>query len=191
MQYPDNKPVQLKVILLGEPGVGKTSLFHRYETIGNCCIATSSCLCTREFLVGPNRLPLEVITVYDFLGFHSHCNPCTEAGMYVHRYACTDVSVVTNTVVRQCAHACKQMHTHCCTQVHIPLCCLDIYVNYAFDCSLWSYANMYVLQKPSFTLCNVHSFQNDWFHAVYYSSVNYFCLHWGLCNSQHVLPLLA
>lgn len=60
MQYPDNKPVQLKVILLGEPGVGKTSLFHRYETIGNCCIATSSCLCTREFLVGPNRLPLEV-----------------------------------------------------------------------------------------------------------------------------------
>ncbi|PIK39166.1 putative ras-related protein [Apostichopus japonicus] len=64
MQYPDNKPVQFKVILLGESGVGKTTLYNRYQAVDKHSHTTNSCHCSREFPVGPKRLPVE-LTLWD------------------------------------------------------------------------------------------------------------------------------
>ncbi|PIK58097.1 putative ras-related protein [Apostichopus japonicus] len=64
MQYPDNKPVQFKVILLGESGVGKTTLYNRYQAVDKHSHTTSSCHCSREFPVGPKGLPVE-LTLWD------------------------------------------------------------------------------------------------------------------------------
>ncbi|KAJ8041474.1 Ras-related protein Rab-21 [Holothuria leucospilota] len=68
MQYPDSKPVQFKLILLGESGVGKTSLFSRYQAKefprNGHSATTVSCHCSRDFPVGARSRPVEV-TLWD------------------------------------------------------------------------------------------------------------------------------
>lgn len=91
MQYPDNKPVQFKVILLGESGVGKTTLYNRYQAVDKHSHTTSSCHCSREFPVGPKGLPVEVIILRSHHKVIKYRNVCCPVQRSYHHMRYTPV----------------------------------------------------------------------------------------------------